>query len=532
MIQRLRNRHGGALLLWSLTGLALSLILVASYYPMIKQNLLIQNRIFQNQQAYNLSEAAANEGLWYANHGLYDLVNLYAPNTVPPGPALADLDQDGDIDKIPPLNSDATQAIEYPFHSQHGWVPPSGPGPLDTPLGWPDTQKTILGVSAGDGSEQVVGDYTIEVVDLSNPQPSITGTGYIPSMASSTSIFVSRVVLELDPTDFRYAAYADDYLWIDNQVTIDSYDNRVGNYGPGNQLETGHVGTNAINPPVGQVGFRISSASGVVKGKGFVTPGTQIDPDPMPSSRLTGGVQLQQTANLPHIQIPAGLLGMGYSSAPVGCGVTCTCVAGNCTIPAGRTWNCIGDTKVKSLDIRGTFAMWDNCNLLVDNTGGSQATQNLDINMAGQIVRRDATPVTPWVSKIYMRDTGFDFEGNGAWVDTANNKPASFQVYVTCTTAPCGTLSDSALRQVRPFYGSVYVESGDLDITRGEGSGGPADATYYGGFVSGGSLRVHGEAANTVAIHFDERLRYLGIDGQGRQVDSFHVKSWETRQTK
>lgn len=530
--RRKARRHGGLLLLWSLAWSALALAMLTSYQPLLQMTRrAIDYSFTQRAIARNLSEAGANEALWYANYGLINLsVNAYgcdAPWTtscIDKGAPLVDFTNDGMI-----RAGDILAATQTPYHGSHGWIVSNN-----------STTYTKTGsLTAGDGSGQVVGNYWAQVSRLHLPQPWIVARGCVPqgcnpdTGAGATHWRVTKVVLERIKPQALYAAFGYDRLILDNRVQIDSYDSGQGGYGGANIGQKVRIGTNGYgsSPEV-----QILTTNILVQGKLMVAPGTSVStPGGAPITDYVPGGQIQQQdQRLPpvssaHISDVFGGI-IGYSAAPPGV----TGSGGDYTIPNGVTWTCIAPTRVKSLDVLwgGEFKMGAGCQLLVDND--NTATWALNTFSGGKITKTEAGTTT----QIFVKNGVFNLSGYGAsflndgTIPEADKDPPKFQLFVTCTS-PCNYTQTPILAQTRTFYGVVYVENGPLDLQRATLDAVNYDATYQGAFMAGKTLNINTVASSkTVNIHYDEQAGSVPLDGTNTQYQAgekyYNILSWQT----
>lgn len=532
-----RHQRGAFLLLWGLTWSVLLLVMVVGYHPMLQTMYRATAWSSGAMAARNLADAAANEALWYAQYGLLSLATnsfgCAAPWTadcINKGAPLVDLNTDGTISMLGP--GDIFLATDFPFHASHGWNPQVS--------GTSSTATTKTGsLSAGDGSGQVIGQYSVTVSRLHLLQPWITAQGFVPNSAAPIHTKRTRVVLERIKPQALYAAFGRDRLILGNHVRMDSYDSGQGGYGGTNISQKARIGSNAkgSSPQVD-----IQNTDVLVQGKLLVSPGAYVlTPGGAPITNYVLEQKQQQDQALPSVQIPSSLTGIiGYTAPPAG--VT-TAGAGEYTIPPGVTWTCTGPTKVKSLDVQGEFRMGASCELLVDNGYALTPTYALDTNGSGKITKTETTTT----ARIFARDASFNLDGYGASFDSsiaeADRDPQKFQLFTTCTIPPCTYTQASLLAQAkegavgRTFYGVVYVEDGSLDVQRGRLGGTDYDATYQGAFVAGKMLNVGTVATSkTVYIHYDEQVGRgdtgVELDGSNTayQVGDpiYRVLSWQT----
>lgn len=152
------------------------------------------------------------------------------------------------------------------------------------------------------------GGYEVTVDTISPRLRRVVSTGHVPINDPTADGYQRRqieAILELsDPSPFEEALFTQATIWLDSNAIVDSYDSRVGSYGPGNIHADGDIGTNASGPSTITLTSNVEVHGDAVVGPGG-DPGTDIVMDP--STQITGtGWALTQPKDLTPAAFPSG----------------------------------------------------------------------------------------------------------------------------------------------------------------------------------------------------------------------------------
>ena len=475
----LQTSRGGVLILWALGVSATLLLIVLGSLPFFQTVLNSTARSYRTDQALALAEAGVNETLWELNH---------APST---------------------------------WDASRGWSSVCDGGAADC------RQKTGS-LPLGDGSGAVLGDYTIQVLNVSTVTPTVVVTGFSPSQATPWATETLRVEVGIPASKtFAYALFSNKILLKEASTTgvvlIDSYDSTLGSYGPLNKDSNGVVGANTVLTMWPDV---------TIKGIGMITPSTNLILKPG-ATPPTGGWVTQPPLEFPPIVVPAAL-----AATPINTGIT-----------GGRLINNADGTK--TLVIGGSAIAAENnavctsaspqahySKIFIYGTGAARGTLNLQAGCQVSIDAASATALSlsqegalrvNGSNQIFLEHGSFQSFGTRGLINlNAIRKPEDLQIYATGYVDP--VTQDEApakIAQVLPFYGVVYVQN--TPILFGPNASNP-NATAYGAFVGGGTQKItiiSSIDGENVGIHYDESLRTLALNGSGR-LSTYEVLSWQT----
>ncbi len=246
---RPRAQRGAALLLLTLLVDAVLLLTVLGYSPFFQTVILSTHRSYLRDQSVALAEAGLHEALWEINYGGRDFLGW---TDVSAEPTCADLG------------------------------------------GTTCFARNSVALSAGDGSGQNIGSFSVLVVNPGSTNPIIRSQGFLRTTSLSTTI---RVPLRRTQTTFRYAAFG--VLDIAGDSTIDSYS---GTYDPANPGTHGDIGTGATN---GISGVGITGNATV---NGTLYAPESLTNDPYGLGMVSGGFILQNPEEILDIVVPSDLL--------------------------------------------------------------------------------------------------------------------------------------------------------------------------------------------------------------------------------
>lgn len=159
--------------------------------------------------------------------------------------------------------------------------PPSpSPSPSPTPTCW---QRSDVSMSTGN----IEGGYDVTVENLGGNQFQISATGYSPAKGFGIRGQEFRNIIGyVGPGSlFEFAAFAQDQITLDSNITIDSYDSGLGAYDPLNPGANGDVGTDSTADATVILDSGATVNGDVTVGPGG-NPSTVIDLDP--NATITG----------------------------------------------------------------------------------------------------------------------------------------------------------------------------------------------------------------------------------------------------
>jgi len=537
VIRKPRQGERGMLaVLWAVSLSSVILLLILSYAPFLYQSRRVVDVSARQAQAIASAEAGVEDALWeLSGKAPYDRIlvagQLFGAVTTP-AQTYVDLDLNNTVN-----STDLMLSGQSWFGNKVGWVSSTGTA-LCTPFCFTRTATVVTG-----------GTYSVTVQGISNtpvpfppfctdapyyrcpegpgsrPQPRIVSTGTVNGGVAPARV---TVLLEQQHPDFRYAAFGDAYLHVLGKIAIDSYDSRGGAYGGANISEHGDVGTNVSRPGVVNPNkLYVSSLEAQLKGIAYLTTGLPdvSYPDPIGwplLGRPPTDTTVQATQRLPPVVLP--------SPPPL--------VFGDVVLAFGATDSCSEARYYHRLEVmlNSEFVIHQGCKLYFDQQG-TGVSSLFAVNDNGKVtVAADVTtPVT-----VFVKDGAFLVQGEGVTrAAGANLTPELFQAYVT------GAGTSNKLAQRQPFYGVIYVQdpdgatttAGELSLLRGQVSTTSGttyyNASYYGSFIAGDRLIIGDGTSESIAIHYDEALKGLPLDGRGRAaaaaVPRYRIRSWSVQ---
>jgi hypothetical protein len=335
--------------------------------------------------------------------------------------------------------------------------------------------QTIPSFQAADGS--VVGDIAVFVFDSDGANPTIESIGSVIFSGNINVVKKVRVILEKESSFsyFNHAVFGNNEVVLDEDILIDSYDSRIGNYGKKNEGLNGDIGTNSTL--IGRIDVGNDTT---VKGDTYV--GYEGDPETI--------IRLGSKVEITGSQRPLSEVRPQFSiPAPVGLPLRGDYDGSRTINQNGQYENFILDKKKQvsiqgdvTLYVSGAFYMQQDSELRIENNssltlylGGSfQADKKTKFNHLGG--SKDPT-------KLLIFGTE-DFRGEIRFEDDAE------------------------------FYGAVYAPTGEIFLNQ--------KSEFYGA-LEAGKVTLKKE----VELHYDEALKE-SISG-GSAGESYTVKSWQEK---
>jgi hypothetical protein len=323
----------------------------------------------------------------------------------------------------------------------------------------------------------VVGDIEISITDPEGDYPLVESNGRVAYGDFQIQTRVVLVGLGGFPA-FSFGAFGNDGIYIDRQITLDSYDSRNGVYGGVNIGSEAHIGTNSTFSG----GIWIDADSEI---KGDVFSGYDSDPDQvvtMDGSANISGVKrsLHSVFGLPSVTTPMGLPYRGDYSLDD---------------DSLDTINASGEYDSFSLGTNSTLRIEGDVILYI--TGDFYMDQNSVLEIAS-----DASLT------IYLGEGDFEMDV-GAAMNNLSLDPSKLLVYGT------GSFSGEIyMDQNTAFYGAIYASQGNVRLDASSG--------FYGAAVAKNVMIDVG-----AVIHYDKSLENLEIlPSMGA---FYEVKSWQEK---
>jgi Tfp pilus assembly protein PilX len=323
----------------------------------------------------------------------------------------------------------------------------------------------------------VVGDIEISITDPESDNPTVESKGKVAFLDSQLEAKIVLVGLGGFPA-FSFGAFGDDGMFIDRQITLDSYDSRNGAYGGVNIGSEAHIGTNSVLSG----GIWIDAASEI---KGNVFSGYDSDPDQVvianASATISGEKRsLHSVFVLPSVITPIGLPNRGdYSLDDDSLD----------TINASGEYGSFSLGKNSTLRIEG--------DVILSITGDFYMDQNSVLEIASGASLA-----------IYLGAGDFEMDA-GAAMNNLSLDPSKLLVYGT------GSFNGEIyMDQNTAFYGAIYASQGNVRLD--------ASSSFYGAAIAKNVMIDVG-----AVIHYDISLENLEIlPSMGA---FYEVKSWQEK---
>jgi hypothetical protein len=339
-----------------------------------------------------------------------------------------------------------------------------------------DTLRT-MGISSFQAAGgNVIGDVGIKVVDPTADHPIVESKGTVSYVGAQKIVRTVRSELGGYPP-FMFAAFGDDGIMIDQDVAIDSYDSRNGDYdNPGNVGSEGDIGTNSGD-------FSAIYMDNSADLAGDAVSGYESDPDSViitdPGANIDGEKRaLPVEIEFPPINPPEGLTPVGDYSMSGTDSIFLSGQYGSFTMEANSVVTIEADVI---LYITGDFYMDQNSRL--DIADGA----SLQIIMGGGSFEMDQTST----------------------MNNLSHDPTKFVLFGT----PSFT-GDIYIDQSSEFYGAIYAPNAFVELDQADG--------FYGAIISKEIL-----FDQDTVLHYDKALEDLEILPSMGSL--YLVKSWQVK---
>jgi len=339
-----------------------------------------------------------------------------------------------------------------------------------------DTLRT-MGISSFQAAGgNVIGDVGVRVVDPTADHPIVESRGTVSYVGDKEVIRTVRSELGGYPP-FKFAAFAEDGIMIDQGVAIDSYDTRNGDYNnPGNVGSDGDIGTNSGD-------FSAIYMDNSADLAGDAVSGWESDPESViitdPGANIDGEKRaLDYEIELPSITPPSGLPWMGdYSMS--------------------------GTDSIFMSGQYGSFEMENNSVVTIEDdvilyiTGDFYMDQNsrLDIAIGASL-------------QIIMGSGSFEMDQTSS-INNLSQDPTKFVLFGTN-----GFTGDIYIDQGSEFYGAIYAPKAFVELDQGDG--------FYGAIIAKDIL-----FDQDTVLHYDKALEALEILPSMGSL--YEVKSWQVK---
>jgi hypothetical protein len=306
--------------------------------------------------------------------------------------------------------------------------------------GWTgdDTLRTMDISSLQAAGGNVIGDVGIRVVDPTADHPIVESRGIVAYIGDKEVVRTVRSELGGYPP-FKFAAFGDDGIMIDQDVSIDSYDSRDGAYdNPGNVGSEGDIGTNSVD-------FNSIYMDNLADLAGDAVSGYESDPESViitdPGANIDGEKRaLPVEIELPQITPPGGLTPMGDYS-----------MSGTDSIFLS------GEYGSFTIENNSVVTIEDNVILYI--TGDFYMDQNsrLDIAVGASL-------------QIIMGGGSFEMDQTSA-INNLTQDPTKFVLFGSSSFA-----GDIYIDQGSEFYGAIYAPNSFVELDQGDG--------FYGAIIA------------------------------------------------
>jgi Tfp pilus assembly protein FimT len=345
--------------------------------------------------------------------------------------------------------------------------------------GWDgdSSERTLTISDFQTATGDVVGDIEISITDPEGDNPIIESNGRVAFGSSQIQTRIVQVGLGGFPA-FSFGAFGNDGMYIDRQITLDSYDSRNGAYGGVNIGSEAYIGTNSTLSG----GIWIDADSEI---KGSVFSGYDSDPDQVVitdgSATIYGEKRsLHSAFVLPSVITPIGLPYRGDYS--------------------------LDDNNLDTINVSGeygSFSLGKNSTLRIEGDVILFITSDFYMDKNSVLEIASDASLT-----IYLGAGDFEMDA-GAAMNNLSLDPSKLLVYGT------GSFNGEIyMDQNTTFYGAIYASQGNVRLDASSG--------FYGAAVAKNVMIDVG-----AVIHYDKSLENLDIlPSMGA---FYEVKSWQEK---
>ncbi len=322
---------------------------------------------------------------------------------------------------------------------------------------------------------KVIGDVGIRIVDPTADHPIVESRGTVPYVGAQEVIRTVRSELGGYPP-FKFAAFAEDGIMIDQDVMIDSYDTRNGDYDNlANVGSEGDIGTNSGD-------FSAIYMDNSADLAGNALSGYESDPESViitdPGANIDGEKRaLDYEVELPPITPP--------------------------TLPWRGDYSMSGTDSIFLSGQYSSFTMEANSVVTIEDdvifyiTGDFYMDQNsrLDIAIGASL-------------QIIMGSGSFEMDQSSS-INNLSQDPTKFVLFGTP-----GFTGDIYIDQGSEFYGAIYAPNAFVELDQGDG--------FYGAIIAKDIL-----FDQDTVLHYDKALEALEILPSMGSL--YEVKSWQIK---
>jgi hypothetical protein len=340
-----------------------------------------------------------------------------------------------------------------------------------------DTLRTMDISSFQAFGGNVIGDVGIKVVDPTADHPIVESRGAVIYVGPKEVVRTVRSELGGFPP-FKFAAFGDEGIMIDQDVAIDSYDSRNGDYNnPSNMGSDGDIGTNSVD-------FSAVYMDNLADLAGDAVSGADSDPESViitdPGANIDGEKRaLEEPIEFPQINPPSGLPWVGDYSMSGTDSIFTSGQYGSFTMEANSVVTIEADVI---LYITGDFYMDQNSRLDIAADGAS-----LQIIMGSGSFEMDQTST----------------------INNLSKDPTKFVLFGTP-----GFTGDIYIDQSSEFYGAIYAPNAYVELDQADG--------FYGAIIANDIL-----FDQDTVLHYDKALEDLEILPSMGSL--YVVKSWQVK---
>ncbi len=338
-----------------------------------------------------------------------------------------------------------------------------------------DTLRTMNISSLQASGGNVIGDIEIRVVEPDADDPVVESTGRVAYIGPQKLARTVRSALGGYPP-FKFAAFAEDGIMIDQGVAIDSYDTRNGAYdNPGNAGSEGDIGTNSGE-------FNAIYMDNSADLAGDAVSGYESDPESViitdPGANIDGEKRaLEYKIKLPAI-IPPELPYKGDYF-----------ITGEDTIIESGRYDSFTMEANSEVTIDGDVTLHITADFYMDQNS------RLDIAIGASL-------------QIIMGSGGFEMDQSST-INNLSKDPTKFVLFGTASFT-----GDIYIDQGSEFYGAIYAPNAFVELDQGDG--------FYGAIIANDIL-----FDKHTVLHYDKALEDLEILPSMGAL--YEVKSWQVK---
>ncbi|NIM59758.1 MAG: hypothetical protein GTO16_12585 [Candidatus Aminicenantes bacterium] len=338
-----------------------------------------------------------------------------------------------------------------------------------------DTQRTMDITSFQAAGGNVIGDVGIKVVDPTADHPIVESRGVVSYVGPKEVVRTVRSELGGFPP-FKFAAFGDEGILVDQHVMVDSYDSRNGDYdNPGNVGSDGDIGTNSVDFSA----IYMDNSSDLA---GDAVSGAESDPESViitaPGAHLDGEKRaLDNPITFPQINPPS--------------------------LPWMGDYSMSGTDSIFLSGHYGSFTIEANSVVTIEDDVILYITGNFYMDINSRLDIADGASL-----QIIMGSGSFEMDQTSN-INNLSRDPTKFVLFGTEVFT-----GNIYIDQSSEFYGAIYAPNAFVELDQADG--------FFGAIIANNVL-----FDQFTMLHYDKALEDLEILPSMGSL--YVVKSWQIK---